>query len=677
MKYSFLCIGLVAPIVLAADFELDVDVTETMETPPSESMIKLDQPHPPVTDAGQLLRQETGVAVSRKGGKGFEPIIRGQQQSQLNIITADAFVLGACPGRMDPPTTYASLKGYDRVTVLRGYESVIYGSGGSGGTVLFERDAPHFNNGTEVRSYTGNIGARYTDNIDHKQAFADVSLGKESAYLRAYGEYQDAGNYKDGNGQTVSSAFRSNSGGILISGEIIPFTRLEANVESTRDDEVYYSGNGMDAPWAKADTWRLKLQHDQPFLGLDSIELSGWHADVRHLMDNYSVRLRKPNSPNGMRAPSDSVTWGGRLLGKIYYDDAELKLGVDYQANDRDANRYKVNRQTGNQVWQSHIWPGVEYRQMGVFAELDFSLSEKDSFRVGMRFDDLKAEATKASSSLLGNSSPNQLYQKYYGVEADKVHEQNLSGLLAWQHELSGDQSIELRGSRSVRTADTSERFIASRGSCCHGSDDWVGNPDIKPEKHQQLDAGYRYHTGAAEWSAIVYVDEVQDYILRTQSESGAYTYKNIEARLYGVETDVRYTLGRFKPSAGVAWTRGENRDNGSDLPQIPPLQFNLQLDYDAARWLVGARWELASKQEKVDTLSGLDTGQTDGYGVVHLHGWYHLGQGFKLEAGVQNLFDKAYAQHVNRASHDPFDPKAVRANEPGRELWVGVNYRF
>ncbi|WP_152558654.1 TonB-dependent copper receptor [Endozoicomonas numazuensis] len=677
MKYSSLCIGLIAPIALATEFELDIDVTETMDTSPSESMIKLDKPFSPVTDAGQLLRQETGVAVSRKGGKGFEPIIRGQQQSQLNIITGNAFVLGACPGRMDPPTTYTSLKGYDRVTVLRGYESVIYGSGGSGGTVLFERETPRFNDGTGARSYTGNLGLGYTSNIEHKQASADVSLGSESAYLRAYGDYQDAGNYKDGNGQRVSSAFKSSSGGVLVSGEIMPFTRLEANIESTRDDDIYYAGNGMDAPWAKADTWRLKLQHDQAFLGLDAIELSGWHADVRHLMDNYSVRVRKPKSPVGMRAPSDSVTWGGRLLGKIYYDDAELKLGLDYQANDRDAKRYKVNRQTGGQAWQSHIWPGVEYRQMGVFAELDFSLSEKDSLRLGLRFDDLQAEATKASSSVLGHSSPNSLYKQYYGVEADKVHEQNLSGLLAWQHELFDRQSIELRGSRSIRTADTSERFIASRGSCCHGSDDWVGNPDIKPEKHQQLDAGYRYDTGAGEWSAIVYVDEVQDYILRTQSDSGAYIYKNIEARLFGVEVDFRYAYGRFKSSAGMAWTRGEDRDNGSDLPQIPPLQFNLQLDYDATQWLFGARWELATKQDKVDIKSGLDAGETDGYGVVHLYGWYQLEQGFKLEAGVQNLFNKAYAQHVNRASHDPFDPAAKQVNEPGREVWVGVNYRF
>ena len=677
MKYSLLCVGLITPLALASDVELEVDVSEKAEIPVSESVINLDRVHAPVTDAGQLLRKETGVSVSRKGGKGFDPIIRGQQQSQLNIITGDAYVLGACPGRMDPPTTYASLPGYDRVQVIRGYETVVNGSGGSGGTVLFERETPSFRKNGEMRSFTGRLNAAYTSNIDTRQISADVSTGSEQIYLRAYGEHQDADNYKDGEGKTVSSAFRSNSGGLLLSGELMPFTRIEANIESTRDDDVYYAGNGMDAPWAKADTWQLKLKHEQPLLGFDVLELSGWHADVRHLMDNYSVRLRRPQSNTGMRAPSESQTWGGRLLGKIYFDDAELKLGVDYQANDRDAKRYAVNRTQGSELYKSHIWPGVEYRQMGVFTELDYSPDEKDTLRFGIRLDDVHAEATKANSLVLGENSPNSLYEKYYGVQAAKVHEQNISGLVAWQHLLQEHQSLEFRASRSVRTADTTERFIASRGSCCHGSDDWVGNPDIKPEKHRQLDAGYKFDQGAAQWSAVIYVDEVEDYILRNQTDSGAYIYKNTKARLYGVEADLKYAFGRIKPSAGVAWTRGENRDDGTDLPQIPPLQFTFQLDYDATRWLVGARWELASRQDKIDINSGEDAGETAGYGVVHLQGWYQISREFKLEGGVHNLFDKTYAQHVNRASHDPFSPDAIRVNEPGREMWVGMSYIF
>ena len=235
-------------------------------------------------------------------------IIRGQQQNQLNMIMGDAFVNGACPGRMDPSSGYGVLAGYDRVRVLRGYESVTHGSGGS---VLFERDDPDF---TE-KAIHARAGAGYTGNIGSKMTSADLSVGNSKAYLRAYGEHQDAGNYRDGSGNTVSSAFHSNSGGILLSGEFLPSTRVALNVEAVRDDDIHYSGSGMDAPWARADTWRLKVNHEEGLSFFDAMELSAYYADVEHLMDNYSVRRRKPDQPEGMRAPSSANSWGGKLTG--------------------------------------------------------------------------------------------------------------------------------------------------------------------------------------------------------------------------------------------------------------------------------------------------------------------------------------------------------------------------
>ena len=38
------------------------------------------------------------------------------------------------------------------------------------------------------------------------------------------------------------------------------------------------------------------------------------------------------------------------------------------------------------------------------------------------------------------------------------------------------------------------------------------------------------------------------------------------------------------------------------------------------------------------------------------------------------NVFDRTYANHLNRAS--AFDPNAVRVNEPGRTLWLRVGWR-
>jgi len=71
---------------------------------------------------------------------------RGQSQNQVNVITDGAYTFGACPGRMDPPTTYTALDNFDQLTVIKGNRSVIYGAGGSGGTLIFEHRRPQLKN---------------------------------------------------------------------------------------------------------------------------------------------------------------------------------------------------------------------------------------------------------------------------------------------------------------------------------------------------------------------------------------------------------------------------------------------------------------------------------------------------------------------------------------------------
>ncbi len=91
----------------------------------------------------------------RSGGHGIDPIIRGQRQNQLNILLDGAYVNGACPNRMDPPTSYSPIETYDTVKVIKGSQTVIYGGGGSGGTILFERKTPRLSDDKFFRSKIG------------------------------------------------------------------------------------------------------------------------------------------------------------------------------------------------------------------------------------------------------------------------------------------------------------------------------------------------------------------------------------------------------------------------------------------------------------------------------------------------------------------------------------------
>ncbi|HAN27313.1 MAG TPA: TonB-dependent copper receptor, partial [Haliea salexigens] len=115
--------------------------------------------------------------------------------------------------------------------------------------------------------------------------------------------------------------------------------------------------------------------------------------------------------------------------------------------------------------------------------------------------------------------------------------------------------------------------------------------------------------------------------------------------------------------------------DNG-DLAQIAPLETRLNLDYQHADWALGLEWVTAQRQNHFDPAVDVDAA-TPGFGVLHLYGHWNLTGQLLLEAGVENLFDKAYAYHVNAGNLDPFNPEAVRVNEPGRQGWVKLRYAF
>jgi iron complex outermembrane receptor protein len=74
----------------------------------------------------------------------------------------------------------------------------------------------------------------------------------------------------------------------------------------------------------------------------------------------------------------------------------------------------------------------------------------------------------------------------------------------------------------------------------------------------------------------------------------------------------------------------------------------------------------------------GQDLGASAGFGVFSLNAGYRVNQRLKLAAGVDNLFDKTYAEHLNLAGNAGFGyPGSVRIHEPGRTLWLRADVAF
>ena len=625
-------------------------------------------------DTGAWLRSLPGVSGTRLGGHGIDPVIRGQGETRVNVLLDGAYVHGGCPNRMDPATSYAPLTSYDKITLIRGNQTVRYGGGGSGGTLLLERDTQPFADGDGPRL---RADAGYGSNGDRREATLDGALGNELGYARVITGLSKANNYEDGDGNDVRSAYDERGANLLLGYTPNAQTLLELGVEAVRGEDILYAG-GMDAPKSDHDAVRLKFsqQAEQASRGHVSAEL--YHSDVEHLMDNYSLRpLSMMMMP--MSVPSDSTTDGGRLQ----YETGGARnwlVGIDTQRNDREATRYSDIAQT---MVNSYMWPGVSLDQWGVFVEHGIPLAERQYLRAGLRYDRIDAEADRANADPMGMPmSPNQLYMLYYSATAQDVSENNVGGFLRYTHEIeSSPITWNATLSRSVRTADATERFMAANGMTPDAR--WVGNPTLDPEQHHQFELGAQAESAGWDLNGAVYVDDVSDFILRDRAHStnpmlgNATIYRNVDARLYGTELGAARTWAQvWQSSATIAYVYGENRSDDRALAQIAPLELGLELRYVQSAWDVGGRLRVVDNQTRVDDDpsigSGLDAGETSGFAVLDLSGRYALNKQVDVKLGVDNVFDRTYAEHLNRAND--FDPVQVQINEPGQNIWLRLS---
>ncbi|MBF0174211.1 MAG: TonB-dependent copper receptor [Magnetococcales bacterium] len=640
----------------------------------------------PMSDGGDLLKSIPGIAGGRMGGHGMEPSIRGQNQNRINVLLDGSYVHGGCPNRMDPPSSYGTSETYDEIEIIKGSQSVVHGSGGSGGTVLFKRHTEPF---TKESWYRGRINAGYQGNANVREGLVDLAVGSDQGFFRMIGNSSQGNDYEDGGGHTVRSSYKERTGNLIAGITPAPHSRAELGYEKTRAEDILFAGAGMDTPLTDHDAYRFKFEHAMTGSILRKLQGQVGYSTIDHLMDNYSLRTPTAASMY-MRAPSTSDTWSGGTNIEVELGGIAATLGIDFQDNQRDAVRYRGTSTAVNAI-QSYLWPDATLSDLGLFVETRLAVAETRQLILGLRYDHVDAEARKSNltpNDTMGSVpklSAAGLYSLYYGTGALDSTEHNVNGLIRLEQEvMNGAGSVYGSFSRSVRTADITERYIASNNNQSTASR-WVGNPFLDPEQHHQLELGSRLQTGGWELDLNVYYNDVTDFILRDRDHNAhgggnATIYRNVDATLYGGEASVkRHWTSQWSSGATLAHVRGENDSDNRPLAQIPPLEGALTTDFNHGGWNVGGKLRLAAQQTRVDdnatTGSGLDVGKTTGFQSLDLYGGYRFSNGVKLKLGINNLFDQEYAEHLNQASQ--FDTSQVQVNEPGRSFWLTAGVDF
>ena len=637
-------------------------------------------------DGGDFLEQINGISSSRFGGRGLEPVIRGQSQTRINILLDGAYLHGGCPNRMDPPASWAALETYEEVKVLKGVQSVIYGGGGSGGTVLFERDSRGL---AEEEGTHGRLSFNASSNGTKADLLADGMIADERGYLRFISEVKSVDSYTDGDGRLVRSAFEHQQVGIIAGLTPNADQLLEFSAEYNDFADALYPGASMDSPSESGHIMRVRFEDKPDLAWLSGLKFEAYLSDVSHLMDNYSLRpapyyaanLPKAGQEMLRATPTTSKTIGGRLQLNSQLNGNMWTYGLDIQNNNRDASINNMDNGTASAL--SFMWPDVSIKQTGLFAEALRDLSAQQRLKYGIRIDFVRANANKAQAKpVAGTKTAQQVYNAYYGESEIKQNETNLGGLLRYEYDFKSGFQFAIGASRSVRTADASERYINKWSMPTNTR--WVGNPEIKPEKHHQLDLSVSQTQAGFSWNTVFFIDKVSDYILLddARGQTGvllnddARIYRNVDATLYGVEWEGRKKLNKnWSIRASFAYVHANNDSDDRAIAQTPPLNGKLSLDYQQSLWGIGLRLSFAQAQNRLDTQSRQEVGETAAYGLLDMYANYQINDMLSLRMGIDNLLDKTYAHHISRANL--MDSETFKVNEAGRNAWLKLNLEF
>ncbi|KOR30584.1 hypothetical protein TI04_05070 [Achromatium sp. WMS2] len=601
----------------------------------------------PANDGAALLRNIPGFSMIRKGGTDGDPVLRGLAGSRLNLLIDGAELLGGCGMRMDPPTAYVFPEVYDRVTVLKGPQTVRYGNGNLAGVVLFDRDI----NQLRQPGIRGN-GSLMVGSWGRVDGVVSSNIGSELGFLQATISHAEADDYRDGDGRRVHSSYNRESVTGVVGWTPDNDTKITLDAIGSRA-KAAYADRGMDG--AKFDRQGIGLKAERENVSPLIKKVSGhvYYNYIDHVMDNYSQRTLAVGSMPMVSNP-DRETEGARVSAELGLSTATLlTIGFDWQSNKHTLRKGGVNYASLPRIRD------METSMWGAYGELRYDLSFSSRLLGGLRYDYWSANR----------------YSSTNGATMASDNAGLMAGFLRYEQDLQ-----ELPVTIYVGLGHAERPMDYWEASTYNGL---VATSKIDPERNTQLDLGVLWDTDTLSASASLFYSKMNDYILITPGASTAVRVRNVDATRWGGELDGAW---RFMPDwtlrGSLAYTWGQNDSMDVALAQTPPLEAKLGLDYKTGPWTVAGLLRMVSDQDRVHVgygnIVGTDLGKSSGFATLALNASYRPSKNWLVSVGVDNIFDQPYAEHISRNGVDitGFE-QTTRVNEPGRFMWLKVTAEY
>lgn len=578
----------------------------------------------------ESITKVPGVDMIAKGRGVSKPVIRGLSMNDVLVLNNDIRIENYQFSENHP--LGIDDNDIDRVEIIKGPASLLYGSDAIGGVINFIKEKP---------APVGKILGDYRMQLHSNTLGMNNSIGLKGASKHFFGGFRFGNkthaDYLQGGGDYVPNSrfnemtFNANMG---YTGKIGTFKLFY---------DYFKQDLGMTVPAVKPliteqgrknEIWFQDLEH-QLLSSQNTLYLGKFRWNINMAYQNALRKLQTTLDVPFVEMNLNTITYESKLC-LPSSNESEYIIGLQ--------GMLQNNRNLNDRA--SQFLPDAHVNNIGLLGLAQYTFFEKLKLQGGLRFDMYKTETF--ALGIEGTSG--------YHAPVNKEFS-NLNGSIGATYSINNKTMLRANFAKGYRVPNLSE--LTSNGM--HGNRYEIGNENLSPENSYETDLSMHYHGEFLSFDLAGFYNHINDYIFispTTETTLGGvaiYRFSQTNATLYGGEAGIH-----FHPKS-LPWLHIEGtyssvigkQENGDYLPFIPAQKFRYEIR--AEREKIGF---LKKPSIKLSALTALKQSnpspyetETNGYTLVNFSintDIHVLSQILNFGISVNNIFDTQYFDHLS-----------------------------
>jgi iron complex outermembrane receptor protein len=644
-----------------------------------------------------IARTVPGISSLSSGPAVSKPVIRGLGYNRVVTVHDGVRQEGQQWG--DEHGIEVDEYSIQKIEILKGPASLLYGSDAMAGVVHLITNVP-----VEQGTVKGNVTGSFIDNSGLRAGSANIAGHLQSGFnWNVYGTAKSAGDYRNKfDGKVFNSRFNEKDfGGYLGLNKswgyshllISSFNQTVGVIEGDRDPVsgrfLVYPGTADEHAVTDAE-----LDSRTPLTPKQHITHFKIASDNNFSLGKNRLALNIGYQRNQRREMGDP---GQSNIPDLHFDLQTVNYSIQYNLADKDGwktsmgvtGMYQQNRNLAEEV----LIPEYNQFDIGAFGYTRKTFHENFTVSGGLRFDHRNVNSM---AFMDGGVTKFNAFTRSFS---------NISGSLGLSYNPSDAVTLKFNIARGYRAPSVSE--LASNGAH-EGTDRYeYGDQALQSETSLQLDGGLEVNSPHVSLVLNTFYNRINNYIFYGKLESvfggdslvnlggsdlQAYKFRQSGATLAGFEIKLDlhpHPLDwlHFENSLALVYGKFDNAIDGSDnLPFMPPPRWQSELrgnfnkaGHGLRNLYVKIEMDNIFTQNKIFAGYNTET-PTQGYTVFNLgigsditsKGKTILG----IHAGLNNLFDVAYQDHLSRLKYTDINNATGRVGvfNMGRSFSLKVN---